>query len=64
MTQGSDIIRNRSKLPDEVKEDEYDADYYISNQVVPSVDKIFEVLGYSKEDLLEHKEQKKLEGFF
>lgn len=64
VTQGSDIIRNRSKMPDEVKEGEYDADYYINNQVVPSVERIFNVLGYKKEDLLETKEQTKLEGFF
>lgn len=64
VTQGSDIIRNRAKLPEEVTEDDYDVDYYVNNQVVPAVDKIFEVLGYTKTDLLEHKEQKKLEGFF
>ena len=64
VTQGSDIIRNRSKLPEEVKENEYDADYYINNQIIPSVERIFNVLGYTKLDLLEEKEQTKLEGFF
>lgn len=64
VTQGSDIIRNRSKLPEEIKENEYDADYYINNQVIPSVERIFNVLGYKKEDLIETKEQTKLEGFF
>ncbi len=64
VTQGSDIIRNRSKLPEEIKENEYDADYYINNQVIPAVERIFNVLGYTKEDLLETKEQTKLEGFF
>ena len=64
VTQGNDIIRNRAKLPEEVKENEYDADYYINNQVVPSVERIFNVIGYTKEDLLEIKEQTKLEGFF
>lgn len=64
VTQGSDMIRNRSKLPEEVKENEYDADYYINNQVIPAVERIFNVLGYKKEDLLEIKEQTKLEGFF
>jgi DNA polymerase I len=64
VTQGNDIIRNRSKLPEEVKENEYDADYYIHNQVIPSVERIFNVIGYKKEDLLETKEQTKLEGFF
>ena len=64
VTQANDIIRNRSKMPEEVKENEYDADYYINNQVVPAVERIFNVLGYKKEDLLEIKEQTKLEGFF
>ncbi|MBI1935978.1 hypothetical protein HYS31_06065 [Candidatus Woesearchaeota archaeon] len=64
VTQGNDIIRNRSKLPEEVKEGEYDATYYIENQLVPSVERIFNVLGYTKEDLLETKEQTKLGGFF
>ena len=58
VTAGSDIIRNRSKLPEEVSEGEYDPSYYIESQVVPAVEKIFEVLGYSKGDLLELKEQK------
>lgn len=64
VTQGSDIIRNRAKLPDEVSPEDYDADYYVNNQVVPAVDKIFEVLGFHKGELLEHQEQKKLERFF
>ncbi len=64
VTQGSDIIRNRSKLPEEIKESDYDADYYIHNQVIPAVERIFNVLGFKKEDLLETKEQTKLEGFF
>ncbi|MBI2649870.1 DNA polymerase, partial [Candidatus Woesearchaeota archaeon] len=64
VTQGNDMIRNRSKLPEDVKEGEYDADYYINNQVVPAVERIFNVIGYKKEDLLEQKEQTKLEGFF
>ncbi len=62
--QGSDIIRNRSKMPEEVKGNDYDADYYINNQVVPAVERIFNVLGYTKEELLEKKDQTKLGGFF
>ncbi len=64
VTQGNDIIRNRVKLPEEIKETDYDSDYYIHNQVIPAVERIFNVLGYRKEDLLETKEQTKLEGFF
>lgn len=64
VTRGKDIIRNRSRLPEEVKQEEYDSDYYINNQVIPAVERIFNVLGYKKEDLTELKEQTKLEGFF
>ncbi|MBI2208923.1 ribonuclease H-like domain-containing protein [Candidatus Woesearchaeota archaeon] len=64
VTQGSDIIRNRAKLPEEVKEKDYDSDYYINNQVIPAVERVFNVLGYRKDELLEAKEQTKLEGFF
>ena len=64
VTQGSDIIRNRAKLPEEVKNSDYDPDYYINNQVVPAVERIFNVFGQKKENLLEVKEQTKLEGFF
>ena len=54
----------KKEKTDEVQEEEYDANYYINNQVVPAVERIFNVLGYTKEELLESKEQKKLEGFF
>ena len=64
VTQGNDIIRNRARLPEEVKEDEYDANYYIDNQVIPAVERIFNVIGYTRLDLLETKEQTKLAGFF
>ena len=57
-------MREGVKLPDEVQEGEYDADYYIHNQVVPAVDKIFEVLGYSRENLVAPKDQKKLDAWF
>ena len=62
--QGNDIIRNRARLPEEVKPGEYDATYYIDNQVIPSVERIFNVLGHTKEELLETKDQTKLAGFF
>lgn len=64
VTQGMDIISKRAKLPEEVKQEDYDADYYINNQVVPAVETIFRVLGYSKDDIIEHKEQRKLGRFF
>ena len=41
-----------------------DPEYYINNQIIPSVDKIFEALGYNINDLLKLKEQSELQTFF
>ncbi len=64
VTSGKEKIRDRAKLPGEVKKGEYDADYYITNQVIPAVEKIFEVFGYSSEELVGEKKQSKLGQFF
>ena len=61
---GRGQIRDRAKFPEEVKEGQYDPEYYISHQIIPCVEKIFEVLGYKKDDLIASKTQKKLESFF
>jgi len=63
ITRGKEMIRERAKLPAEVEQEDYDADYYINNQVVPAVEKIFEVLGYNKEELLQKEGQNKLAKF-
>ena len=61
---GTGKIRDRSKHIDELKKDEsYDADYYIDNQVIPSVEGILAVFGYSKEDIIADKTQSSLKGF-
>ncbi|MFC1754038.1 DNA-directed DNA polymerase [Thermoproteota archaeon] len=62
--EGTGKIRDRARLPEEVKKEDYDADYYVNNQIIPSVDSIFEVFGHSKEELAEEKEQSKLDSFF
>jgi len=59
-----ELVRDRAKLPEECSSDDYDVDYYINNQIIPSVERILEVIGYSKEDLLSDKDQKKLNRFF
>jgi len=64
IVKGAEKIRDRANLPEEVKQKDYDPDYYINNQVVPAVERIFNVLGYKKEELLEAKEQSKLKKFF
>jgi DNA polymerase I len=65
VTKGEGSISDRSYILKEYldKELEYDADYYIDNQVLPAVEKIFEVLGYSKDEL-KGKVQTTLSGFF
>ena len=54
------MIRDKAKIPNECKD--YDAKYYIENQIIPSVGKIFEVFGIKKEQLM-IKEQKNLGEF-
>jgi DNA polymerase I len=62
VTPGKGVIRDRVKLPDEAED--YDSDYYINNQVIPAVERIFNVLGYKEEDLVGQKKQSTLGKFF
>ncbi|MBR9683118.1 hypothetical protein GOV03_01105 [Candidatus Woesearchaeota archaeon] len=59
---GTGLVRERAKMVEETSE--YDVDYYVKNQVIPAVSSIFEVLGYSVEDLLKEKDQKGLGEWF
>ncbi|HLD86909.1 MAG TPA: DNA-directed DNA polymerase [Candidatus Nanoarchaeia archaeon] len=61
---GSEMISKRVRLPNEVQNNEYDAEYYIEHQVIPAVERIFDVLGYPKEALSGSHKQKSLSGFF
>ena len=61
---GKDRIRDRVKLPEEITQNDYDSEYYINNQIIPSVERILNVLGYKKEDILINKDQEKLGRFF
>ena len=45
-------ISEKAELEEYVQEGDYDADYYIENQVLPAVIKIMQELGYSREDLI------------
>lgn len=60
ISKGKGMIRDRAVPPNECKE--YDEDYYINNQVVPAVEKIFEIFGITEEQIIE-KEQSSLEKF-
>lgn len=64
ITKGTGLIRDRAKIPKEVKEGEYDADYYLNNQLIPAVASIFAILGYTEEDIFKESAQKGLKHFF
>jgi|GEM_PF-137465 len=49
---GKESISEKAELEEYVNEGDYDAEYYIENQVIPAVIKIMQELGYTKEDLI------------
>ncbi len=59
---GSGLVRDRAKIPTEAKD--YDAEYYLNNQLLPAVANIFLVLGYSEADLTGEAAQTGLGKFF
>jgi len=63
IVEGSGRIRDRAKMVEEVKEGQYDANYYINHQIIPAVESIFAVFGYNKENLLTNVSQATLDGF-
>ena len=58
--EGQGVLRERARLQNEAKN--YDVEYYVQNQVIPAVEKIFEVLGHKKEVFIHH-DQKSLGDF-
>jgi len=58
VTESQGLIRDKARPPEEAKN--YDSGYYINNQVLPSVEKIFEI--FNVKDIIE-KEQSKLDQF-
>lgn len=51
VTKGRGSISKKVKLASEVKDFDYDPEYYINNQVIPAVEKIFDALEISRERL-------------
>ncbi len=58
IAKGSGKIRDKVRLPDEEGAKEYDAEYYINNQVVPVVERIFAVLGMPLDALVNAPDKK------
>jgi len=64
IVKGKGKIRDKVKLPEEATQDDYDAEYYINNQIIPSVDRIFTVFGFDITALTEIESQSGLGKFF
>lgn len=64
ITKGTKMISQRAEPVEDVTIEDYDADYYIENQILPSVIRIMESLGYSKTYLKEGLKQEGLERWF
>ncbi len=63
LVKGTGLVRDRAKLPTDVKPGEYDADYYLHHQLIPAVAPLFAVLGYSEDDLFHESSQQGLGQF-
>lgn len=63
VAKGKGKIRDKVRLPDETKQEDYDGEYYITNQVVPGIERIFAVLEIPVDDLLSTTKQSSLRGF-
>lgn len=51
ITRKGSSISDKARVIDFVEEGDYDADYYVNNQVIPAVSRILEALGYSEDEL-------------
>jgi DNA polymerase I/DNA polymerase-2 len=60
---GSGSISDRATPVEFVKPNQYDPEYYIHHQVLPASMRVLKALGYSEDDVVSGKIQKKLEGF-
>ncbi len=64
ITKNGKTISDKAELEEFVEEGNYDAEYYIENQVIPAVIKIVRELGYTKEDLIQGGKQSGLGQWF
>jgi DNA polymerase I len=65
ITKGSQKLISKRAVPAEfVKVEDYDVEYYIENQILPAVIRIFEAMGYSKEDLKDGIRQESMDKWF
>ncbi len=63
VTKTGKSISDRAELEEYVKEGDYDAEYYVKNQIIPAVEKIFLELGIDSTDLQRGGKQTGLSSF-
>ena len=63
ITKGSGSISDRAEPVEDVKPNRYDPDYYVEHQILPAAMRVLKALGYSEQEILSGKIQKKLEGY-
>lgn len=61
---GKGKIGDRVKIPQKTAQGEYDADYYIENQIIPAIQNIFEEFDVDIEKETDGKNQSSLSAFF
>jgi len=60
----SKMISKRAEPVEFASIEDYDPEYYIENQILPAVIRIFEAMGYSKEDLKDGIKQESIDKWF
>ena len=63
VVQGKGMIRDKARAIDDMKNEKYDSDYYINNQLVPAVEGILSVFGHEKNEIISEKTQSNLGKF-
>jgi len=63
ITKGSGSISDRAEPVEDVKQDQYDPKYYIEHQILPASMRVLKALGYTDQEVLTGKVQKRLEAW-
>jgi len=63
IVKGIGKISDRAEPVEDVKPKQYDPEYYIGHQILPASMRVLKALGYTEQEVLKGRIQKKLEGF-
>jgi len=64
ITKGSGSISDRAMPVEDVKEGEYDPDYYINHQILPAAMRVLQAIGITEQEVISGKIQAKLGEWF